>query len=50
MAENLTEQQQAAHQAIAEIAADLGASFVLDAVADALGHVARTEIGAGAKT
>ena len=44
--EKFNEQQIAAHQAIAEIAADLGAAFVLQAVADALGHSARSEIGA----
>ncbi len=45
MANEFTEQQQAAHQAIAEIAADLGAAFTLDAVADALGQAARTKAG-----
>lgn len=43
--ERFTEGQQAAHQAIAEITADLGPSFVLKAVADALEQAARTETG-----
>lgn len=44
--ERFTERQQAAHQAVAEIAADMGPSFVLQAVADALEQAARTETGA----
>ena len=43
--EQFTEQQQAAHQTIAEIVADLGPAFVLDALADALAQTARSETG-----
>lgn len=43
--EQFTEEQRAAHQAIAEIVADLGASFTLQAVADAFAHATRSETG-----
>ena len=40
-----TEQQQAAHQAISEITADLGIAFTLEAVADAIAQTARSYSG-----
>ncbi len=43
--QKFSEQQQAAHQGIAEMTADLGPTFVLEALADALYHQARTETG-----
>ena len=43
--QRFTEQQQAAHQAIAEITADLGPGFVLQAVGDALAQMSRIETG-----
>ena len=43
--DRFNEQQSTAHQAVAEIAADLGPAFLLEAVADALAQQARTERG-----
>jgi hypothetical protein len=42
---NYNEQQLAALQAVAEVAADLGPAFTLEAVAVALEQMGRTEVG-----
>lgn len=45
MVQNPTETQLGAHQVIAEILADMGPAFVLDAVADACEQDAKATIG-----